>query len=373
MNIVILGLAVTSSWGNGHATTYRALVRGLSSRGHNVLFLERDEPWYAQNRDLPAPPYCRVGLYYHADELEQNHAADVERADLVIVGSYVPEGRSIVDWVLSRAQGCTAFYDIDTPVTLAALEGDAAPYIARRQVPLFDLYLSFTSGPTLQRLEHHFGARRARPLFCSVDSDIYYEDASIERDRDLGYLGTYSADRQPAVNELLLAPARAWAEGRFVLAGPQYPDSIEAPVNVERLTHVAPHEHRQFYNRLRFTLNVTRRSMVEAGYSPSVRLFEAAACGTPIISDEWPGLDMFLEPGEEILVARNSADVLACLREMPEDERRALGIRARARILTAHSADHRAMELERYVAEVARVPLSASRRTAVPIQAGDSA
>ena len=352
MNIVILGLAITSSWGNGHATTYRALVRGLAARGHRVLFLERDTPWYADNRDLPRPGYCRVGIYQHPAEIEAAYSSAIEAADLVIVGSYVPDGATVADIVLRTARGCTAFYDIDTPVTLAALqERPSTEYIARRQIPRFDLYLTFTGGPTLRRLEREFGAQRARPLYCSVDADMYFQEKRVPKDYDLGYLGTYSIDRQPTLEALLIEPARRWPAGRFVVAGAQYPDSLDMPPNVERIVHLAPGEHRRFYNRQRFALNVTRRDMIAAGYSPSVRLFEAAACGVPIISDDWPGLSTLLEPGREILIAANARDVLACLHELPEEERLAIAARARTRVLASHTSDHRATELERYVYE----------------------
>ena len=355
MNVVILGLSITSSWGNGHATTYRALVRALAARGHDVLFLERDVPWYAENRDLPAPPYCRTSLYGSVGELEARHAGDVQSADLVIVGSYVPEGIAVIDAVLRTARGCTAFYDIDTPITLAALARDESAYLARRQVRAFDLYLSFTGGPTLARLEERFGAARARPLYCSVDPEMYYEVPDTPKDVDLGYLGTYSDDRQGTVDTLLRHAAEAWPEGRFVVAGPQYPESLVFPPNVARIVHLPPAAHRTFYNRQRFTLNVTRRDMIAAGYSPSVRLFEAAACGTPIISDVWDGIETLLTPGREILLAHDTADVLAALREMPEKERAAMGRQARDRVLRAHTARHRAIELEGYVAEVTQV------------------
>jgi spore maturation protein CgeB len=351
MNIVIIGLSITSSWGNGHATTYRALVRGLASLGHRVLFLERNAPWYAENRDLPQPPYCEVRLYERTEELQKAYASAIADADLVIVGSYVPDGVAVGDAVLDLAGGCTAFYDIDTPVTLAALERRTSPYLERRQIPGFDLYLSFSGGPTLQRLERQFGARRARALYCSFDSEVYFPERSGERDRDLGYLGTYSADRQPALDALLSRPALRWPEGRFVVAGPQYPASVSFPPNVQRITHLAPRAHRRFYNRLRFTLNITRRDMVQAGYSPSVRLFEAAACGTPIISDYWAGLGTLFVPGREILIARSTSEVCTYLMDLPEAERGRIGLLARERVLQSHTSVHRAIELEGFVAE----------------------
>jgi spore maturation protein CgeB len=352
MNIAIVGLSITSSWGNGHASTYRALVRGLVSRGHQVLFLERDVPWYAAHRDLPHPPHCRVGLYHDPTELALQYREDISAADLVIVGSYVPDGITVADTVLRTALGCTAFYDIDTPVTLAALQRNAAEYLERRQIPRFDMYLSFTGGPTLERLERQFDAQRALPLYCSVDADAYRPGSSGVDHCDLGYLGTYSDDRQPTLDALLIASAWAWPAGRFVIAGSQYPDAMTTPPNVQRIAHLAPAAHPAFYNRLRFTLNVTRRDMIAAGYSPSVRLFEAAACGTPIISDDWPGLSSLFVTGTEILLASTAPQVLAYLRDLPGEERRRIGCAARERVLRSHTSAHRAMELEQYVTEV---------------------
>jgi spore maturation protein CgeB len=363
MNIVILGLSITSSWGNGHATTYRALVRGLASRGHSVTFLEREVPWYADNRDLANPPYCTVKLYRDVEHLARVHSGAIHRADLVVVGSYVPDGVAVGDFVLRIARGCVAFYDIDTPVTLAALQRGSASYLQRRQIPLFDLYLSFAGGPTLTRLERQFGAKCARALYCSVDADLYKEDA-VTRDLDLGYLGTYSDDRQPTLEALLIRPAREWREGRFAIAGAQYPASVATSDNVERITHLPPAEHRRFYNRQRFTLNVTRRDMIASGFAPSVRLFEAAACGTPIISDDWPGLSTLFAQGKEILIARSTQDVLGYLTDVSEAARARIGAAARRRVLGAHTAQHRAMELEQYVAQAASATTAAE--TAVP-------
>jgi spore maturation protein CgeB len=162
-------------------------------------------------------------------------------------------------------------------------------------------------------------------------------------------MGTYSPDRQPALDRLLVRVAQAWEHGRFVVAGPQYPADLSWPSNVAHLAHLAPHEHRRFYNRQRFTLNVTRADMVAAGWSPSVRLFEAAACGTTIITDRWEGIESILVPGREILVAESTADVLAIVRETTAAERRAVAQRARRRVLAEHTAAHRAAQLEAYV------------------------
>jgi len=349
LRVVILGLSITSSWGNGHATTYRGLVRELERAGHDVLFLERDVPWYAENRDMPDPPFGRTRLYGSLDELRDLYLPDISGADLVIVGSYVPQGAEAGDLVLASARGATAFYDIDTPVTLAKLARGDNEYLRPDQVARYSLYLSFTGGPTLARLEREYGSPAARPLYCSVDPEHYYPQAAEER-WDLGYMGTYSDDRQPRVAALLLEPARANPGGRFVVAGPQYPATVQWPGNVQRIEHLPPSEHRDFYNSQRLTLNVTRDDMIRAGWSPSVRLFEAAACATPVVTDRWQGLDDFFRPGSEIAIADGAADVLQLLRRKPE-ELRAMGERARQRVLQSHTAAHRAAELAAHALE----------------------
>jgi spore maturation protein CgeB len=348
LSIVVLGLSITSSWGNGHATTYRALVRELTARGHRVLFLERDQPWYAGNRDMPHPPHGRTVVYQSLEELQDGFAGEVAAADAVIVGSYVPDGIAVGDWVQALATGATAFYDIDTPVTLAALERGECSYIAPRQVSAYHVYLSFSGGPTLDRLERSFGSPAARPLYCSFDPQLYYPESRPEQ-WDLGYIGTYSDDRQPTLDRLLVEPARRWPEGRFIVAGPQYPEHLSWPPNVTREMHIEPKHHRAFYTAQRFTLNVTRADMVRAGWSPSVRLFEAAACGVPIISDAWPGLETFFVPGRDILVSSSTGETLRLLRELPDDERLAIADRARTRVTATHTAAHRAAELEDYL------------------------
>lgn len=361
LQIVILGLSITSSWGNGHATTWRGLVRELERRGHDVTFLERDQPWYAENRDLPKPPYGQTFLYRSLPELFDRFSDRVRRADVVIVGSFVPDGVQIGRWVTRTAWGLTAFYDIDTPVTLQKLEAGEFEYIDPGLVRRYDVYLSFTGGPLLRRLEREFGASQAVPLFCSVDPDLHcpVPDSSEPAQWGLGYLGTYSADRRQQLEELLLKPARALPGHRFVVAGPQYPDE-RWPGNVHHVDHVPPQEHSAFFSTQRYTLNITRAQMTRVGWSPSVRLFEAAACAAPIISDYWPGLDSFFLPGREILIARSAADVIRILREHQDEERRAMAERARRRVLSEHSAARRAEQLESILLSRAAATAAAS-------------
>lgn len=344
LNIVFLGLSLSSSWGNGHATTFRALIRGLKAGGHRVLFLERDVPWYATERDLPNPDFCDLAYYTDVDGVIGSHADLLRTADAVIVGSYVPDGVAVIDRIAALRPKKLCFYDIDTPVTLAKLDRGDEEYLSRRQVPLFDTYFSFSGGEVLLRLEHRYGARKAVALYCSVDVEKYQNTREAFR-WDLGYLGTYSPDRQPTLERLLIDTARRLPELRFVVAGPQYPSEIDWPDNVERIEHLPPSEHASFYSRQRFTLNVTRSDMVAAGWSPSVRLFEAAACGTPIISDYWRGLDELLPDGEAIIIAKRAEDVVTALTRLGEEDRRSLAMVASRTVMQKHTGVARAAEL----------------------------
>ena len=349
MKLVIFGLSITSSWGNGHATTYRGLVRELAKRGHRVTFFEREAPWHAAHRDLPAPPYCRTILYSSLEQCFGYYGGEIGNADWVMVGSYVPEGIKVGERVTRRGNVPAAFYDIDTPVTLAKLAAGTCSYLRPDLVPRYKLYLSFAGGACLGEIKYRYGASTVRPLYCSVDPELHYPERQLQPVWDLGYLGTYTPDRQPSLEQLLCHPAASWQEGRFVVAGPQYPTTINWPTNTERIEHLPPERHRMFYSSQRFALNVTRSAMAQAGHSPSVRLFEAAACAVPVISDHWKGIENFFVPGKEILMAKNSAEVLHYLREFPEAERLALGKRAQAKVLAAHTAAHRAQELESYL------------------------
>ncbi len=355
LNIVIIGLSLSSSWGNGHATTYRSLVKGLHKEGHKVTFLEQEVEWYASNRDIHSSPSCSLHFYEDVDELKDKYREDVGNADLVIVGSYLQQGIQVAEFVINSAEGITAFYDIDTPVTLSKLEEQDYEYLHPDLIPEFNIYLSFSGGEVLNILERDFKASSAKPLYCSVDTDLYYPE-SKEIQWQLGYLGTYSDDRQPTLEKLLLKTAKNQPGNSFVVAGPQYPESIQWPPNVERKEHLPPAEHRDFYNRQLFTLNVTRSAMINLGFSPSVRLFEAAACGTPIISDYWKGMEEFFEPGTEILIAESTGEVQHYL-NFSEEDRLQLSKQARNKILKNHTSRERAKELAGYVDELRKAPV----------------
>lgn len=327
MRVVFLGLSIASSGGNGHTTSYRSLVRELSARDHEVLFLEGD----ASPQDLAAA-----------------HSEEVAAADLVVVGP-LPEGQAVCRWALESANGSTAFYDLETPATLDDLRRGDCKYLSPDLVGRFDLYLSSTGGPTLEVLEEEFGARRAVAFYPLVDSDTY-EPVAAEMLWDLGYLGAYAQGNQLALERLLIETARRAPLLSFAVAGAHYPSEIEWPDNVERIEHVALGDVPAFYASQRFTLNVTGPETRAAGWTPSARLFESAACETPVISDRWEGLDQIFTPDEEILIADSAEDVVDFLIETGEDERAAIGGRARERTLSAHTAERRCEQLEEEVA-----------------------
>jgi len=351
MKIVFFGLTLTSSWGNGHATTYRSLLKALARRGHRLHFVEKDVEWYRSNRDMPEPAFTTVHLYEHWSRESTALLALAADADVVVIGSYFPDAIAATIALAERARQPLLFYDIDTPITLAQLRSTGrTEYLDAALIPAYAAYLSFTGGPALRELESTFGAQRAVPLYCSVDPDTYRPTPVDEQFRcDLSYLGTYAADRQPKLLDLLDGAAAREPAQQFLVAGPQYPPGTTFQPNVRRLIHVSPRDHPAFYSSSRFTLNLTRDDMVAAGWSPSVRLFEASACGATILSDPWVGLDEFLTPGEEILIPESADDVARILREITDSERHQIGQRARSRILASHTAEHRATEFERIV------------------------
>jgi spore maturation protein CgeB len=239
LRLVIFGLSVTSSWGNGHATTFRALFKALHAHGHEILFYERDLEWYASNRDMPEPPFCRVRLFEEWASIRSELKKELSSADVAVVGSYFPDGLAAIEEVAESSVPVKAFYDIDTPITVAQLrESGGSDYLRAEQIPEFDLYFSFTGGPMLDELEQRFGARKAVPLYCSFDPNEYRRFSVNKRFAcDLSYMGTYAPDRQPKIEELLCEPARRLPEKKFLVAGPQYPKGTKWPSNVRRITH----------------------------------------------------------------------------------------------------------------------------------------
>ena len=345
MHIIVFGLTVTSAWGNGHATLWRALCRALHAQGHRVTFFERDVPYYAVHRDFQSAPWCEVVLYGDWNEARTRGERLLADTDAGIVTSFCPDGAEASRLLLSSGAR-KVFYDLDSPVTLERLaRGERVPYLPDGGFGEFDLVLSYAGGPTLGDIAARLGARRVRALYGSVDPAVHHPvPPSAAAACDLSYLGTYAADRQDALEALFVEPARRRPDLRFVLAGSQYPQDFPWTGNIYYRSHMPPPDHASFFSSSRLTLNITRGPMAAAGYCPSGRLFEAAACGAAIVTDPWPGLDEFFEPGKEVLVAHGTADVLDAL-ELPATALRAIGSAARDRAVACHSADVRAREL----------------------------
>jgi spore maturation protein CgeB len=364
VKLVIFGLSVSSSWGNGHATLWRGLIRALHDLGHKVVFFEQDAPYYAQHRDLVDLPGGELILYSNWAEAAARAARELADADVGVVTSYCPDASQASELLLTSPARIRCFYDLDTGVTLSRLRaGETVSYIPPGGLADFDIVLSYTGGRALKELKTMLGARHVAPLYGSVDPEMHHRaDAQDAFRSDLSYLGTYSADRQATLEDFLVEPARRLPDLGFLIGGSMYPAEIRWPGNVRVLNHIPPADHPAFYSSSRLTLSITRAAMAEMGYCPSGRLFEAAACGVPILSDEWEGLDYFFEPGLEILVARTTGHVMDALGKSPEELAR-IGRAGRERVLEAHTARRRALELENILEAAVTLPVQSARES----------
>lgn len=348
MKIIIFGLTITSSWGNGHATLWRGLCKALSRRGHRIIFSERDVPYYANTRDLVSWPFSEIFLYKDWLEIRPASQEQLSDADAVIITSYSPDAIPATELAVQAKTPLRVFYDLDTPVTLRRCSArEKIDYIGPRGLQDFDLVLIFTGGAAPQMLKSRLGAKKVATLFNHVDPETHgVTDRQEGYVSDLSYLGTFSADRQESLNTLLIQPARDLPNRKFMIAGSLYPDDFPWTKNIYFVTHLPPKEHSAFFCSSRLSLNVTRDPMVEMGFSPSGRLFEAAACSVAMISDSWPGIEQFFQPESEILIAKSSQEVVTAI-QRPDEELRNIGRAARERVLREHTSAHRAIELEK--------------------------
>ena len=367
MKLVVFGLTISSSWGNGHATLWRGLCRALARRGHSVAFFERDVPYYAAARDLFEVPGGELVLYQDWDDIRRKAGRMVAEADVAMVTSFCPDGIEATALVLDAPRAVRVFYDLDTPVTLSRLDrGESLSYVGPRGLRDFDLVLSYTGGAALDRLSARLGARRVAPLYGHVDPEIHRPMAARpDFAADLSYLGTYAADRQAALEALFITPARRRPDRRFLIGGAQYPVDFPWAKNIFFVRHLPPNEHPAFFSSCRLTLNVTRQAMAEMGWCPSGRLFEAAACGAAMLTDAWEGLDAFFEPGREVLVTGSAAGTTAAL-DLSDRELRDIGEAGRERALSEHTSDRRAATLE---AEIEAARSRAGPAQALPMEA----
>ncbi len=348
MRIAVFGLSISSAWGNGHATLLRGLFRALHARGHSVTFFEKNTGYYESHRDATTFPHTHLCLYDQWAVSVPAFRESLSEADVAVVTSYCPDGAAACELISQQRPGLRrVFYDMDTPVTLSRLQrGETVEYLPSGDLAGFDLVLSYTGGRAVTELRNRLGAKHVATLYGWVDPEYYsVVPMRSEFTSDLSYLGTFAADRQAKVDSLLLQPAAESPEKSFLIAGAMYPHPERWPVNVRYVPHVAPPDHPAFYSSSPLTLNVTRGTMAAMGYCPSGRLFEAAACGTAVLSDWWEGLDYFFQPGSEILIAESKQEALGTL----EQDRAALfatGARARERTLDCHTA---AIRAERFI------------------------
>jgi spore maturation protein CgeB len=350
MKFVIFGLTISSSWGNGHATLWRGLCTSLSRLGHDIVFFERDVPYYAGARDCDCCPGVELILYPDWDSVIRQALEHVSDADVVVVTSYCPDAIAATELAVEKCRGLLAFYDLDTPVTLSRIRNrESVDYIGPRGLADFDLVLSFTGGAALTALQNELGARRAVPLYGHVDPAVHRAvGPQANYAADLSYLGTYSKDRQAALVQLFVQPARRRPQHRFLVGGAQYPADFPWSPNIYFVRHLPPSEHPAFFSSSRLTFSATRASMAEAGWCPSGRLFEAAACRTAVLSDRWPGIEEFFTPGSEILITSGEEETLAALDLDPAQVAR-IACAAHERVLDEHTSDHRAAELCRHI------------------------
>lgn len=366
MKLVVFGLTVSSSWGNGHATLWRGLCRALARQGHHVVFFEKDVPYYAANRDVFEVPNGTLILYETWDSVRHRARAELADADAAMVTSYCPDGIDATDLVLDAPKAVRTFYDLDTPVTLSRLQArEPLDYIGQRGLGEFDLVLSYTGGGALDKLRSELGARRVAPLYGHVDPDVHRPATPMAHyQADLSYLGTYAADRQATLQRLFIDAAARRPQQRFLIGGAQYPDDFPWQPNIHFVQHLPPSEHPAFFSSSRLTLNVTRQAMAEMGWCPSGRLFEASACGVPVLSDHWEGLDRFFVPDREILIAKTTEDAVAAL-DCSDAELHRIARASRERTLAEHTSEHRARELEAMLASASSVSSAPTQPSAM--------
>jgi spore maturation protein CgeB len=349
LDIAFFGSSLVSAYWNGAATYYRGIIRALHRRGHRITFYEPDAYGRQEHRDIPDPAWARVVVYEGEGTTGVERAIDSARhADLLVKAS----GIGVFDAILEQAvldvrrpDATVAFWDVDAPATLDRVEQDPAdPF--RALIPRYDLVLTYGGGDPVVRAYRRLGARRCEPVYNALDPDTHHPVAADPRfEGDLGFLGNRLPDREERVTRFFLDPARSLPDCRFVLGGSGWGDK-GLPGNVRYVGHVYTRDHNAFNCTPRAVLNVNRESMARYGFSPPTRVFEAAGAGGCLITDAWEGIDLFLEPGEEVLVANDGDEVAGHLGGLSLEASRAIGARARRRVLAEHTYDHRAAQVE---------------------------
>ncbi len=350
MNIAFFGSSLVSAYWNGAATYYRGIIRALHEIGYRITFYEPDAFDRQAHRDIPDPDYARVVVYEAEDEESVIETVSRARdADLVVKAS----GVGVHDALLEKAvldlkspQRLVAFWDVDAPATLERMRDDPDdPF--RALVPEYSMVLTYGGGEPVVAAYESFGARRCVPIYNALDPTTHFPVEPDPRfEGDLGFLGNRMPDRESRVWEFFFHPVRQLKDKRFLIGGSGWDQNVLEQDNVTYLGHVYTRDHNAFNCTPLSVLNITRDSMVRFGYSPPTRVFEAAGAGACLITDAWEGIDLFLEPGEECLVAESGDEVIEILEGLDAERARAIGEAARARMLSEHTYTHRATELD---------------------------
>ncbi|HEV7249869.1 MAG TPA: glycosyltransferase [Shinella sp.] len=362
MKIAFYGSSLLSAYWNGAATYYRGLLRALAKRGYDITFYEPDVFGRQENRDIDPPDWCRVAVYPGTLEGLKSASAHAAAADVVVKASGVGfEDDLLLAQVMQHARptALKIFWDVDAPATLAELA--AVPdHPLRKALPDLHLVLTYGGGDPVARAYRALGARACIPVYNALDPQTHHPVAKIGRFAvDLAFLGNRLPDREARVEEFFFGPALACPDQRFLIGGSGWDDK-PMPSNISLVGHVSTRDHNAFNVSPKIVLNVSRDSMARNGFSPATRVFEAAGAGACLLTDAWEGIEQFLKPGEEVLVARDGKDVAAILRSVTPEKAQAMGKRAMVRVLAEHTYERRAQLVDRLLRERKASPLEAA-------------
>ncbi len=353
MRFAFFGSSLVSSYWNGACTYYRGLIRCLHERGHEIAFYEPIAYARQEHRDIDDPDYARVVVYEAQTEAQVLQTVATARGgfDVVVKCSGVGVHDTLLEAaVLELDAPLTIFWDVDAPATLARMEGDGSDSL-RALLPEYDLVLTYGGGDPVVRRYTALGARECIPVYNALDPDTHHPaPGRAELRADLALLANRLPDREARVEEFFFRAVEALPERSFLLGGNGWDDRVAGLRNLRWLGHVAPGDHNALNCSALAVLNVTREDMVANGWSPATRVFEAAGAGACLISDTWKGIDEFLEPGAEVLLARDGGEVADLLSGLEPEEARRIGDAARERMLAEHTYGHRAKQLEAILA-----------------------
>ena len=353
MRIAFFGSSLVSAYWNGAATYYRGILKALHERGHEITFYEPDAFSRQQHRDIADPPWAQVVVYSsESSEGLERALYEAQDADLIVKASGVGVFDAILEAAVlqvKRPGALAVFWDVDAPATLDRIENDTNdPF--RALIPRYNFIFTYGGGEPVVRGYKSHGARDCLPIYNALDPETHHPVPPDPRfQAELAFLGNRLPDREARVEEFFLRAAQAAADRHFLLAGNGWHDK-PVPKNVRAIGHLYTADHNAFNCTPRAVLNVSRESMARYGFSPATRVFEAAGAGACIITDEWKGIELFLEPDREVLVARDGGEVAEHVRSLTESRAREIGEAARRRIVAEHTYRHRAAEVDAVLA-----------------------